>query len=349
MLRAAARPRLGPCCGGLPPCSRPLAAAALPLPPPPARVRSGSSRHSPSPLSAGTHHGSSTSNSTPSAPRHRPAAAATSEVTSSPNLTSLLRPAGYLDVGSVQPGDSLCHPGDLIIHGSVSPGAEIVASGDVVCLGSLQGSVHAGADLGQGANGSARIVAMEFRRARIKVAGTATLGDAKVRPFGPGSRAWERRCALQPVNSAFRLSSVRRGPHHSTVPRTKHALLKGHPPRPPLCLRRGLGPLLRRHPAAAAGAHAAEPDDRGDRGVVLALAQVHAWGGGVKDLHRPPCLTLTPPIADQVIQQATTTTQQPTRQPTYRAYPAAVASMVTGVYALLAGAALVAAPKTVFG
>lgn len=97
-----------------------------------------------------------------------------------PFLSHIHTVQGYLDVGSVQSDDTLQHTGDLVIHGSVARGATIIASGDVICLGSVQGSIHAGADLGSGPNEVARIVALEMRGARLKIAGIKTLGDAKV-------------------------------------------------------------------------------------------------------------------------------------------------------------------------
>lgn len=167
-----------------------------------------------------------------------------------------MRPAGYLDVGSVPSGDALEHMGDLVIHGSIAKGASIVASGDVICLGCLQGSVHAGADLGSGANGSARVVALEMRGARIKIAGTKTLGDAKVTLSGP--------------HTAYLATSGR-----SCVIQVQ--------------------PLGRTRPTP---------------GIAAIGASFWRWK---------------------------------------RAYPAAATSLFTGIYALLAGAALIAAPRAVLG
>jgi hypothetical protein len=128
-----------------------------------------------------------------------------------PDLFALLRPAGYLDVGSVPSGDTLQHTGDLVIHGSVAKGAAIVASGDVICLGSLQGSVHAGADLGAGANGAARVVALEMRGAQLKIADTQTLADAKVRA---GPVLWGRMLAACMAEGRMGAAAAAWGPMH---------------------------------------------------------------------------------------------------------------------------------------
>ncbi|KAI8467515.1 MAG: hypothetical protein J3K34DRAFT_523676 [Monoraphidium minutum] len=183
-------------------------------------------------------------------------ASAASAAAPPPDLFSLLRPAGYLDVGAVPPGDTLQHTGDLVIHGSVARGARIIASGDVICLGCLQGSVHAGADLGGGHNGAARVVALEMRGARVRIAGVKTLGDAKVTLPGP-------HCAYVAASGP---SSVIQ-----------------------------LHPLGRTRPTPS---------------IAALGASFWRWK---------------------------------------RAYPAAMAAFVTGLYALAAGAALVAAPKTVLG